>query len=404
MKSLHQSVLEMPTQEEDTSPSSKMNLWFFFHERGSYLQNSFEGLLRATIVQMMRNEVRLAEMAAKFYIDKDRKSRDIWTVEDLNKIFSIFLEQKVVDINATLFIDALDEFSGFPEVVADFLATVALRPYPTARTRIRICFSSRPWGAFLELFDNCPGFRLEDYTKEDIHTYSKSRLCEIEPISAALAEDSCSSVEDKTHAQNIVDSITARAEGVFLWVRLVVDRLIADGNVSLERLEATLAELPGQLEDYYAMTLDRIPLRDRLASFIILEIVFRSQVTLHLRTLFSILSCAEADNFHECQMILHRYHISQPSFEQMALQLKNFCGGLLELLPTGPRMSRQEDDVSGPPIQFIHRTVKDYIGQPGFKQRMLKSGHAKLSENGYCFIISICLSPPITHLNQLKVY
>ena len=379
MKSLHQSMSEKLAQAEYRSSSSKANIWFFFHERGSYLQNAFEGLLRATIVQMMRKEVRLAEMAAKFYITKDRKIRDIWTMEDLKQIFSIFLEQSIVDIDATLFIDALDEFSGFPEVVADFLATVALRPQANARTRIRICFSSRPWAAFLELFDKCPGFRLEDYTRQDIHAYSKNRLCEIGSIAAALIEDSQSSVEDLKHAKNLVDSITARAEGVFLWVRLVVDRLIADENGSVESLEETLAELPGQLEDYYAMTLDRIPLRDRLASFIILEIVFRSQKTLLLSTLFSILSCAEADSFHECQTILHRYQISQPSFEQMALQLKNFCGGLLELLQTGRS--------SIPSIQFIHRTVKDYIGQPGFKQRMLKSAHAKLSENGYCFIM-----------------
>ena len=379
MKSLHQSMSEKLAQEEYRSSSSKANIWFFFHERGSYLQNSFEGLLRATIVQLMRKEVKLAEMVAKFYITKDRRVRDIWTMEDLNHVFAIFLEQSVIDIDATLFIDALDEFSGFPEVVADFLATIALRTQATARTRIRICFSSRPWAAFLELFDKCPGFLLENYTRQDIRIYSKSRLCEIGSIAAALIEDSQSSVEDLEHAKNLVDSITARAEGVFLWVRLVVDRLIADGNVSLESLEATLADLPDQLEDYYAMTLDRIPLRDRLASFIILEIVFRSQRTLPLNTLFSILSCAEADNFHECQTILHRYHISQPSFEQMALQLKNFCGGLLELVQTG------RSSVSS--IQFIHRTVKEYIGQPGFKQRMLKSAHAKLSENGYCFIV-----------------
>lgn len=73
-----------------------------------------------------------------------------------------------------LFLDALDEYSGKPVEIVEFLNHLN-KSRPGTKTKFKVCFSSRPLQLFLDEFDagNCrvPGFDIKDYTKGDIELF-----------------------------------------------------------------------------------------------------------------------------------------------------------------------------------------------------------------------------------------
>lgn len=372
MKYLRHFLVREPNLKWQTQPFAHIEGWFFFHDRGSYLQKSLEGLLRTIILQMIHENSDLARIATDAYGRKSEKLRDIWTTEDLISLFTALIDQDVTDIHVTLFIDALDEFAGFPEDIAKFLASIVAQREAAARTTIRICFSSRPWDAFLEAFSLCPGFRVEEYTTSDIQRYTTERLSEIEEVAAALDERTAGRMEDQLHARHMIDSIVKRSEGVFLWVRLAVDQLITSGDSSPERLESILAALPAEFEGFYDLTMKRIPPRDRYSAFILLELVLRSMEVVDMERLLHAFSCAKSRNFHECVRELSAAKQRNASREQISTKLNNLCGGLLELTRDGH-------------VQFIHHTAKEYVGKPGLKHYMLSHNDTRVHENGYSY-------------------
>lgn len=74
---------------------------------------------------------------------------------------------------------------------------------------IRVYASSRPWTAFTLLLNETPSFAIQDWTEEDIRKFATDRL------------EGC----NRANTSFVVDEITDRAKGVFLWVALVLDEL-----------------------------------------------------------------------------------------------------------------------------------------------------------------------------------
>jgi hypothetical protein len=48
--------------------------WFFFNERGSYIEKSFEGLLRSVVREMISTNKGLAELILKVYLGRVKQS------------------------------------------------------------------------------------------------------------------------------------------------------------------------------------------------------------------------------------------------------------------------------------------------------------------------------------------
>jgi hypothetical protein len=112
-----------------------------------------------------------------------------------------------------LFIDSLDEYDGDCKAIADLLKDVALSLY------IKVCVSSRLWLVFEEAFENRVGLCLQDLTYTDIRNYVRGTL-EANKKMEQLA------VSNPEHATALVSEIVTKANGVFLWVRLVVWSLL----------------------------------------------------------------------------------------------------------------------------------------------------------------------------------
>lgn len=336
-------------------------LWFFFYARGSYLQKSFEGLLRSVLYQLGQANPSIAQIIGDQCKAKDPGMRNTWTDGELMSIFELVREQITVERPVVLFLDALDEFNGYPETMADFLSSLSSSTGPTKSLDIKICFSSRPWDVFVERFDKCCGIRLQDWTRADIVRYADVR---IQKILDPAPFDS----PTQPHRERMVNYIQENAQGVFLWVNLVLDELAKISQRIPQNLYAEMTKFPADLEDYYRFTLDRIPPKDKYDAFILLELVLRrGEGQVELGDLYYALRCAKGATFEACQQFLRGAHAEMLDEASMETQLKDLCGGLLEIVQvdtdraTGGRGNKSI-------VQFMHQTAKEFVSRPGLGQ------------------------------------
>jgi len=118
---------------------------------------------------------------------------------------------------------------------------------------IKVCLSSRPLLIFEEYFKDTPGLRLQDLTSGDIRRYVVDKLS-TDPRMRLLADN------EPLQKHDFVKQICNKAQGVFLWVKLVT-RSLLDGLHNSDRiadLRARLDLLPADLEDLYRHMMGKI--------------------------------------------------------------------------------------------------------------------------------------------------
>ena len=157
--------------------------------------------------------------------------------------------------NVFLLVDGLDEFEGTDEEhgdLLDLLVTFA------AHKKVKICLSSRPWNIFHDKFGNYPQLKVEDLTYNDICAYVRDQLYSNERFRRLMQYDAAA-------AENLVTSLTSKAAGVFLWVRLVVRQLLKglrDGD-GIRLLSKTVEEIPADLDEYFIRLIESIEPQNR---------------------------------------------------------------------------------------------------------------------------------------------
>jgi hypothetical protein len=113
------------------------------------------------------------------------------------------------------------------------------------RPNFKACLSSRPWSEFATRLGRSPSLRLDQITRLDMITYV------INKIHPATRDQELTAKE----LRELVSLIVVRADGVFLWVELVVRAV----NVELKkgrgmsRVSSIMNDLPSELDDYFTM-------------------------------------------------------------------------------------------------------------------------------------------------------
>ncbi|KAL1871076.1 hypothetical protein Daus18300_004821 [Diaporthe australafricana] len=211
----------------------------YFWSTGTTMQRSQEGLMRSILLQVLIQRPCLIQRICKErweapYAD----SFHPWTRPQLK---SAMASLGHTDVKMCLFIDGLDEFGGDHRELVDILSQLSQLP------NIKVCASSRPWIDFVDVFDSSPWkIYLHELTRQDILDYVTYEL---------EREDKFRKLQSSSQAatSEIIRSIAKRAEGVFLWVYLVIRSLsrgLRNGD-SLHILRTRLDALPGDLEEYF---------------------------------------------------------------------------------------------------------------------------------------------------------
>jgi energy-coupling factor transporter ATP-binding protein EcfA2 len=214
---------------------------FYFWNAGTAMQKSQQGLLQSILFEVLNQcPDMIPSICPTLWETSDRAyiTNFAWSLKSLSSCVELLKDQAPIGTKYCFFIDGLDEFEGDHLDLIDILKDLALSP------NIKLCLSSRPWNCFEDAFgkDINRKLYLQDLTREDIFLYAESRL----KIDAILGQD-------EMHYQDLISEIANRAQGVFLWVFLVVQSLREglDNGDSISILEIRLRRLPTDLELFF---------------------------------------------------------------------------------------------------------------------------------------------------------
>jgi hypothetical protein len=292
--------------------------------------------------------------------------RSVWTIDNLERALFKIINQQSIDLDLCLFLDALDEYDGQPEFIAEFLKEISQQR--SSRTRLKILFSSRPWDKFTDAFKDCPGFRIHEHTENDIRELCIHMIHMECPRSRELFL--------------LVEEIVKQANGVFLWAKLVLLDLSKIASAAVGRrdtrtlsddLQKALKDLPRDLVEYYSTIVERIPQCFRREAFCLLEVVAKGD-HIFLEDIPRILSCLNFTQFYENEQIIER--LERPDSQAPEALLRTYTGGLIEIHGTPPDQK----------LQLLHQTTVDFVQLPKFKNIMLRSGAHAMNDNGHTFL------------------
>ena len=358
---------------------------FFFWNSGTRMQMSEVGFLQSMLSQVLTERPALIpRILPERWETYDLFGHDesIWSEPELQRAFRLLAREEATEAKFCFFIDGLDEFDG------DHTNLIGLIKDISPSSNIKLCVSSRPWVLFEDAFKHKPSLMLQDLTYPDIRHFiafafsNKPEFVELEK-------------REPGYASELLKDIAQKSSGVFLWVNLVVHSLLA-GLVNGDRisdLQRRLNFLPPDLENLYEKMLNS------LDPF---YLEHASQIFQHVRAASeppSLLCLSFADE--EPEFVFKMKARPLPVDEEfsradiMRRRLNSRCKGLLEVASavSSPVDAVNSEDVSlvechtsvnhgltqktslaDLTVQYLHRTVKDFLETPQVWDRIVLAG------------------------------
>ena len=360
---------------------------FFFHDRGSEVQRSLDGMVQEILHSILQQHPSLLSVITPLYLElmkSQRAKNPKWDTLTLQTALLKIARVQNPGVRLCLFLDGLDEHGGDNEKLAVLLKDM-VHSTDSGTVRIKVCLASRSWPVFIRHFENCPGFAIHEHTVKDISSYITSRL----------TPDSLGSQHflNSNQSAMIAALITEKASGVFIWVRLVIDQLskdIQDGT-PFGDLEHRVMEMPPELEDLYAHTLRRIEATYSDESYMMLQIAYCSISPLSLQTF---MECTSHNQVWPSSIHTHVSHqrVTYTTLDTQLRRLASRTGGLLEAISNTAGLSSEgamiDWQLQGYHVQFIHQTVKEYVGKYRHNLGLARVSNDVQKRNGYFFLLS----------------
>jgi DNA replication protein DnaC len=352
--------------------------YFFWNAGKNDLQKSQEGLLRSLLYQILRqcpDYIRLAFPGVwqcynptnagfpgnpDIQLDTEMPHTIPELLDSLTNVCKLHSQS---DKRLCFFIDGLDEYVGDSHDVIQLVGVLR------NLNHVKICVSSRQWNEFENAFGKTRTDKLymQDFNYQDINAY----------INDVFENDNnYQELEDKeTLGQELIQEIVTAANGVFLWVVLVV-RSLQDGLIeadSITRLQQRLRKLPTNLEELF----ERIIFRD-------VKETYRSEashmflVALEAKENLPLMAYWFLGEDLPKQRLPLRMQQTIKRHKDANKRLIASCKGLLE--PRFRSTTEQRDSLPSAilfeyTVDFLHRTVRDYLLLPATDVRQWAEPH-----------------------------
>jgi ankyrin repeat protein len=304
------------------------------------MEKTREGLLRTLLVHILQQAPSLfSRVLPEYKRLKDRQSGAVeWHCNVLQKLFLEVLADPSID-STVLVIDALDECED---------KTIALLLKPTSAIKnLRICISSRPCTKLLQhLRDSPHRLLLEAENREAISLYVR---CEMKIVWQGNEHF------DK-EIEELEKQIIKTADGVFLWVVLVVQELVsgdADGE-TIKELRKKLSQIPQDLGGLYKRMLYKIhdcgreEVREDARDMLNWVLYAAQPLTV---TEFRYAHSAGSSQHFPSQEVMCNSHTVVEDDKQMEKRLIARCAGFLEV------REQQNQRI----VQLIHQSARDFL-------------------------------------------
>ncbi|KAF5672509.1 ankyrin repeat-containing protein [Fusarium heterosporum] len=307
---------------------------FFYSYREGELQRSHKNMLRSILYDiLLQDDTFFYHKAQEIY--RRQQGKD-WTYESLKHVFrSLATHEQSKEV--CLVIDAVDESEEADR--RNILTILSELCSNSSSCIIKAFVASRPINELkLRRCTALSFIKLQDETRDAIALFARSFLDDLD----------MARVYDKA-----VDYILEHAQGVFLWVKLVGEELLAfqESGCSQEEVFTSLQSLPTELEDYYEHMLLKMnkrekEVRDTIKMFSFVLYGQRPLAVMEVLHALSVLDC-QSSNFVPASDYIEKH---LPTERRIW-----FCGG--NFLETA-RQDEQEV------VQVMHQTAREFFLSP----------------------------------------
>ena len=355
---------------------------FFCWNAGTEMQKSQQGLLQTLLYHVLEQCPSLGRKICPRPYRCAEFGEICWTRTNLIEAFERLREHGIEHTRFCFFIDGLDEYRGDHKEIINIVDSFA------NAEGIKVVISSRPWNVFENRYGDNKGLKLllQDLTRSDIKLF----------VTEGLREDPTFRELETSDAgyNELLTEIVDKADGVFLWVYLVVRSLRRGINNcdTISELQARVQELPGDLESYFRLMLDSIePVYHRQsARLLLMRVGTLNKLTVATASCFDEEDphFALAAKFSPCNPL-------QPEeFERlerrMTVRINARCTDLVEILNVNTQYGNKE-----PRVEFLHRMVRDFLNTRDIYQMLVTREGGGFDANRY-----LCNSM----LFQMKLY
>lgn len=361
------------------------------------MQRTQTGLFQSLLFQFLRQRPEMIRNASPRRWHSDEYSLlhpDPWTMDELLDALVTVLAQTTESVKCCFFIDGLDEYTvdvndltgprdraqGIVENTGDLHDLTKNIEKLSQWPHVKFCVSSRPWTEFKKAFDHDKqSLTMEILTKPDIEAYVRGNLEEDSRYSKLATSD--------VRARELVTQIREKAQGVFLWVFLVVRSLLRGLSKfdNIQTLQQRVEEFPSELESYYETILTNV------------EKIYRP-LTMRLLQLALYAGAMPLITFHVLPLEIEdpEYAFNEtvePPEEAESRELVSdgshrvnaWCRDLLEVHRVtldGEKDAQHGNELLRHQIVFLHRTVPDFLRTPTMQNQI----QAELGSNFDPFI------------------
>ncbi|ETS76211.1 hypothetical protein PFICI_11598 [Pestalotiopsis fici W106-1] len=359
---------------------------FYFWTSGSEEQRSQTGLLRYLLHQLLSSSAHLMpkvfpELWQKLSTMSTRERIRFsveWNAIELMDGFHRFLAHALDSTKICLFVDGLDEFDGDHQEIIRFFKAIA---EDGERKGVKLCLSSRPWPVFEEAFAYAvPNLKLQELTFNDMATYVEDNLSQDPKMKQIVCQKAIG-------GNSLVHDVVHRAEGVFLWVRLVVRKIleIHGHDPDLSRIRPFLQTLPSDLDNLFDKLLfqDQTPAQITETSHMFQLVHAREVVANFIKdesanslTIWELAFALDAaivgddEDFEEatndeiharCNATVERINVSSTGLLETYLDQTRDDRFVPILSQRSDHTRAQGRDLAESRVTYLHRTVRDYL-------------------------------------------
>ncbi|KAL6411519.1 P-loop containing nucleoside triphosphate hydrolase [Ilyonectria robusta] len=343
---------------------------FFFWKPGSSMQRSLKGLTQSLLYTILEQ---VPELIESVFPDQWKRTRSMpWdnlcqvrlSLADIQGAFQSLIrnDQVYSSWRFCFFIDGLDEFDESNGLDPEDRSTYAdlirlLSEWVQHRSKVKLCVSSRDWNLFRGAFTPRQKLRLQDLTRNDMRILIQSSLQEYGNISL-------NGSQTESDFDDLVNQIVEKAEGVFLWVVLVLKSLRQglQHKDSPEALLRRLETMPRGLENFLGYMLESIDSVYHPQSARIFAVALAAGKASDQSSI-SLLGYSFLEDIHRNS----RFSLEidgpmgdeeiQKRLERMSFQLDACCKGLLEVKDNKKKLPRALSER----VTFLHRSVQDFL-------------------------------------------
>lgn len=345
---------------------------FFFWKQDDPMQRSMDGMIRSLLHQILSES---PELIAEYFPDQWRAIQSTpWhsnlvpeisnteARQAFQKLFSLDNSKVWSSYSLGIFIDGLDECEckkGSQELIK------SLQNLASLSTSIKICISSRLMNSLGPIDDAYPGQKifLHRLTEPDIRRVVYDRLHDNSNFRRM-------STEYEVGCRYAIDEVVRKAEGVFLWVILILDILcqgLTDDD-TLSDLRRKIDHYPKDLDKFLQEIIRSIPTENRelaYRTFAITMTLSRGDGNMRLFN-YSFLEEYNSDKRFALSIPLDGALSSEETVKRLSRTRRRLTAHCKELL----HVDDAAHGPNAPIVSFVHRSVREIFEQEQVRNDM----------------------------------